>query len=417
MNTVFSAPEKSAAGDNNAKIVGSFTMAVWARPDAAIALPSEANEGVFMDAARNDALYPPPGHEVYAPAEHHSGAGLSVGKNGVCVFEHGTAYFAPLLVYAAPITAWTHVAVVYRDGVPELYLNGKFVHKGKKSTFKVHPGVGVRHTRGVNEFRGELGEFRMEGRALAEGDIAGLMKEMPLPASRPQSAPLVLLRGGQGNIRAEVSQPGSYALKTAGGRTSQFEVGDLPAFSITGPWDVRFKANLGAPEHVKLGELISWSEHPDTGVRYYSGAATYAKTFTVPPEIVRKGRGAHLDLGRVEVMAEVRLNGKDLGILWKPPYIVDVTGVLRAGSNDLEVKVVNLWINRQIGDERLPEDSDRNPDGTLKAWPAWLGEGKPSPTGRHTFTSWRLWKKDDPLVESGLLGPVTLQTTEFVDVK
>ena len=68
-------------------------------------------------------------------------------------------------------------------------------------------------------------------------------------------------------------------------------------------------------------------------------------------------------------------------------------------------------INRQIGDEHLPEDSDRNANGTLKSWPQWVQEGKPSPTGRYTFTDWRLWKKDDPLVESGLLGPVTIQAT------
>ena len=111
-------------------------------------------------------------------------------------------------------------------------------------------------------------------------------------------------------------------------------------------------------------------------------------------------------------MAEVRLNGKDLGVRWKPPFRLDVTEALKTGQNQLEVKVVNLWINRQIGDEQLPEDSDRNPNGTLKSWPAWLAEGKPSPAGRYTFTSWRLWKKDDPLIESGLLGPVLIQSAE-----
>lgn len=416
--TVFPAPQKPEAGDNNAKIIGTFTMAVWAKPAVAIGLPKEANEGAFLDVARNDALYPPPGHEVYPPEGHHSGAGISVGRNGVCVYEHSTSYFAPLLVYAAPITDWTHVAVLYKDGVPELYLNGKFVHRGLKSTYKVHPGVGVRHNRGMDEFRGELGEFRLSDRALTETEIAEMMKDMPLPASRPRSAPVVLLRGSKGDVEAEVWQPGKYALKTAGGKNLQFEVTTLPApVEITGAWDVSFPPKLGAPGHVKLEKLISWSEHADTGVKYFSGAATYTKTFNAPAEILSKSISAYLDLGRVEVMAEVRLNGKDLGILWKTPYRVDVTGVVRAGSNALEVKVVNLWINRQIGDERLAEDSDRNPDGTLKAWPGWLGEGKPSPTGRYTFTSWRLWKKDDPLVESGLLGPVTLQSAEIVAVK
>jgi hypothetical protein len=111
----------------------------------------------------------------------------------------------------------------------------------------------------------------------------------------------------------------------------------------------------------------------------------------------------------VAVMAEVKLNGKNLGTLWKPPFVVDITDVAKTGANKLEVRVVNLWPNRLIGDEQLPEDSERNPDGTLKQWPAWLEQGKPSPTGRHTFAMWRLWKRTDALLESGLLGPVKLQ--------
>jgi hypothetical protein len=121
-----------------------------------------------------------------------------------------------------------------------------------------------------------------------------------------------------------------------------------------------------------------------------------------------------LDLGEVEIMARVVVNGKDLGILWKRPFQIGVTEALQAGENLLEIEVVNLWINRMIGDEHLPEDSRRNPNGTLEDWPAWLDEGKPSPAGRHTFTTWRLWKKDDPLQPSGLLGPVRILTKHSV---
>ncbi len=211
-----------------------------------------------------------------------------------------------------------------------------------------------------------------------------------------------------------------------------------------GPWDVAFDPKRGGPGKTEVGSqrseggsegavaferLTDWSAHADPRIRYYSGTATYRKVFDLPAEgggqKSEVGRSPSttsdlrlptsdlsprllLDLGRVEVMARVKLNGKDLGVLWKPPYRVDVTGVLKDGVNELEIEVANLWINRQIGDEQLPEDSTRTPKGTLDAWPDWLLEGKPSPAGRIAFTSHRLWKKDDSLVPSGLIGPVSV---------
>jgi hypothetical protein len=126
-------------------------------------------------------------------------------------------------------------------------------------------------------------------------------------------------------------------------------------------------------------------------------------------------------------MAQVKLNGRDLGILWKSPFRTDVTGVLKSGPNALEIKIVNLWPNRMIGDEQLPEDSgprtspfkgDTPEMGVMQAtqWPEWIREGKTSPTGRFTFTTWRLWNKNDALVPSGLIGPVTVQTDYRIQV-
>lgn len=177
----------------------------------------------------------------------------------------------------------------------------------------------------------------------------------------------------------------------------------------------------GAPEKLVLDELVSWSEHSDSGAKYFSGSATYRKIFDLPAEVrnqqsaVSKGNAGlssrvYLDLGKVAIMAEVKVNGKSLGILWKAPYRAEITDVVKAGENVLEIRVVNLPINRMIGDEFLPEDSERDKNGTLRKWPQWLEEGKPSPTGRFTFTSWRLWKREEPLQESGLLGPVTVRT-------
>jgi hypothetical protein len=245
---------------------------------------------------------------------------------------------------------------------------------------------------------------------------------LPHPGQALHEPPPFELFGGRGDtVTLLANQPGRYAVERASGRTNTTTVESLPpAMNLQGPWEVAFQPNRGAPDQITFDHLTPWNEHSNTGVRYFSGAAIYHKTFEWVPTPVqgtdRKLR-LFLDLGRVEVIADVRLNGKDLGVLWKPPFRVEVTGALKPGENVLEVKVVNLWVNRQIGDEQLPEDSDRKPDGTLKSWPQWVQEGKPSPTGRYSFTSWRLWKKNDALLESGLLGPVTLSTSEVVTLK
>jgi len=229
------------------------------------------------------------------------------------------------------------------------------------------------------------------------------------------SAAVADVRGGaDGQVLLEAWQPGKYELMTASGKTHRVDVPALPPpLEIAGPWALRFPPKWGAPERVTLENLISWADHADPGVKYFSGTAVYSKTISVPANLMAKDRRLYLDLGRVQVMAEVTLNGRDLGILWKPPHRVDVTGAVKAGDNALEVKVTNLWVNRMIGDEQLPEDSNRNPNGTLAGWPPWVLEGKSSPTGRFTFTSWRLWKKGEPLLESGLLGPVTLRASQL----
>lgn len=236
-----------------------------------------------------------------------------------------------------------------------------------------------------------------------------------LVGSAPREAEV--RRGIDGRLFIETSQPGQYEVRTACGDVRRVEVPALPEpIAVTGSWEVRFPDGWGAPGRVTLDRLISWSEHENTGVKYFSGTATYTKRFPVPEGALGKDRRVYLDLGRVQVIAAAKLNGKDLGILWKPPYRVDVTDVLKAGENELEVSVTNLWVNRLIGDEQLPEDCKRHPAGNLVEWPQWLLEGKPSPTGRLTFSTWRHWKKDSPLLESGLLGPVTIRPAARVAV-
>ncbi len=390
-------------------LVSTFTEAIWVRPDIEIDLPPEANTGnAAMHDNRNDLLYPPPGHDLYNDLTH-SGSGLDVGLNGLCVTEHSDGYFATPLVFAAPITNWTHLTVVYRDNQPSLYINGKFVHQGLRSTYTAHCGVGVKHIRGMAPFRGAFGEFQQFDHALTETEIADLAKTMPIPKQPAEIVPIQVTHSADGGIEAQVWLPGAYELKKAAGKAFQFDVPALPKpFDLSDSWDVYFLPNWGAPNHLNFEHLISWSDHPDPGVKYFSGTATYTKTFQIPPDLLARDLRLYLDLGKVAVIAQPRLNGHDIGTLWKPPFLAEITKFAKAGENRLEVKVVNLWPNRMIGDEQLPEDSDRNTNGTLKAWPQWLQEGKPSPTGRYTFTTWRLWKKDSPLQQSGLIGPVRI---------
>lgn len=237
-----------------------------------------------------------------------------------------------------------------------------------------------------------------------------------LPAAAPPLPPVSLARDRSGRVEVTAREPGEYELVTASGATRRVSVSadTLPApVELDGPWVVRFPVGRGAPAEATFERLQSWSEHRLPGVKYFSGTATYLKSFVLPaPHLASRAthRSAlQLDLGNVAVMAEVKLNGRSLGTLWKPPFTVEITDAVKAGVNELEVRVVNRWPNRMIGDEWLAEDSERNPDGTLKRWPQWLLDGQPSPTGRFTFTSWRLWKQGDAPLESGLLGPVRLR--------
>ncbi|HEV2435485.1 MAG TPA: glycosyl hydrolase [Verrucomicrobiae bacterium] len=207
---------------------------------------------------------------------------------------------------------------------------------------------------------------------------------------------------------------GRVALRTADGRVLRAIASDVPApQTVTGPWNLNFPPNWGAPPSITLEQLISWTDHTNNGVRYFSGTATYEKEIEIPADRLTPGRELWLDLGEVKNFAEVSLNGRDFGVLWRPPFRVNLTHAAKPGVNQLVIKVTNLWPNRLIGDEQLPPDCEWNGD-QLKEWPQWLLDGRPSPTGRLTFTTWHHYAKDSPLLQSGLLGPVTLQTAERV---
>jgi hypothetical protein len=130
----------------------------------------------------------------------------------------------------------------------------------------------------------------------------------------------------------------------------------LMPLEITGPWEVRFPPNLGAPPSRVFDKLVSWTTIPDDGIKYFSGTATYVKEFEVPAGFLAVDRALELSLGQLRNVADATLNGKPLGILWKPPYTYDVTGLIRPGKNELKIEITNLWANRLVGDAKLPRE-------------------------------------------------------------
>ncbi|MFO1511853.1 MAG: glycosyl hydrolase [Verrucomicrobiota bacterium] len=158
-----------------------------------------------------------------------------------------------------------------------------------------------------------------------------------------------------------------------------------PLAEIAGPWQVKFDPAWGGPESATFDRLVSWTERPEPGIKFYSGTATYTTTFNLPDAVIRNPQAVlFLDLGNIREIAEVKINGKSCGLVWSPPFRVEITGTGKPWGNKLEVEVVNFWPNRIIGDAALP------------------------PEQRRTRTNIRKLTADTKLMPSGLLGPVQI---------
>ncbi len=159
---------------------------------------------------------------------------------------------------------------------------------------------------------------------------------------------------------------------------------------ISGPWMVNFPPNWGAPPSAVFDRLTSWTESENQGIKYFSGTATYQNSFKLDAESVKKKM--FLDLGDVHDVAEVFINGKSAGILWKKPYQADISQLIKAGENDLKIEIVNLWVNRMTGD-MLSDPKDRfcKTNQSYMKSEVWPGGDEPF-----------------RVQTAGLLGPVTL---------
>jgi len=231
----------------------------------------------------------------------------------------------------------------------------------------------------------------------------------PVAKITPEGARVIL--DSNDNMQLVADAAGNYEIKRASGKTAIVKVADLQApLAINGSWRVEFDGlGLTGDKVIDFNSLSDWKDHPRDDIKYFSGTAAYCTMLDLPAGWLEKGERIYLDLGRVEIAAEVILNGQNAGILWKPPFVIDVTDQVVEGKNKLEVRVTNLWANRLIGDETLKDTSGYaiEPDEKM---PQWYVNNEPMPEGpRSTFTTFNFYTKDKELQPSGLLGPVMLK--------
>ncbi len=215
-----------------------------------------------------------------------------------------------------------------------------------------------------------------------------------------------------GAVSAEFFAPGTYQVTFSDG-THQIVPVTLPAdMALGNEWELRFPLAGNRGEKVVQSPLLSWSQSADDDIRYFSGTVVYAKTFELPADYRAADQKWYLDLGRVQKVARVRVNGQPCPDLWKVPFRTEVTGRLKPGTNRIELEVTNTWTNRMIGDAQLPLDLSYT--RYLTALPDWLDGAKPRASARQTFTLQQFYDQGDALLPSGLLGPVAIKVSRVV---
>jgi hypothetical protein len=210
--------------------------------------------------------------------------------------------------------------------------------------------------------------------------------------------PAVVVERDGRQARLTVTRPGTYRVTDDDGRSGDVHVASLPQpADLTGPWDVQFTDPFGDSHSATFDQLVPWAENARDEIRYFSGSARYRRSFELSDAWLRDETRVQLDLGRLWAVGRVLVNGRPIGVLWKPPYRLDITGAIRPGTNELIVEVANTWSNRLAGDARL------------------AGGERLTRTNVQN-TGGRSWR-DTPLLDSGLFGPVRVIAAKTVTVR
>ena len=332
-------------------------------------------------------------------------------------------------------TQWTPNQTWWKDGAPELFRYfrrcGAMLRRGRYVDDFQSPGRSLITDRkdlqwihrqdGKDDFYFLFNRSDASMTTIVTLDGAGRIPELWDPETvAVADAPAWFIQDGRTSVRLDLNPGQSVFLvlrrpaTDAGPGLGLQRRGVLRTQPVSGPWHVRFPEGWDAPEEVTWKELTPWNESEIPGIKYFSGTARYTTRLYL--DRIDPGSRYVLDLGKVCNLAVVRINGTACPTLWRTPFRTDVTDLLRKGENILEIEVTNLWVNRLVGDEQEPEDilwakPGRMGGGSLmQEMPEWLRTGSPRPSqGRKAVTSYKFFRKDSPLLPSGLLGPVVLR--------
>ena len=190
---------------------------------------------------------------------------------------------------------------------------------------------------------------------------------------------------------------GDYAFTASDLKTKKIQATVEPVLEVPGSWKVIFDPATGVKAWETLFEKLTlWNEHSNPQIKYFSGTATYAKSFTLTAEQAKLP--IRLQLGEIHDISRVWVNGKDLGIVWTYPWAVNLRGVATEGANELKVEVTNCWANRLVGDAGLPESQ-----WTTKTNVRRVPDRSVYKDGHQAFSA------NDELMPSGLVGPVRIE--------
>jgi hypothetical protein len=236
-----------------------------------------------------------------------------------------------------------------------------------------------------------------------------------LSATDKKSIDVVIPVSGISYISADESV--SVVANYSNGEKKNISIGAPGSNAVTGSWTVDFKPKLEKPFSLSFPTLVDFSNHTDNRVKYFAGTALYKNTISL--DVVPNEKQYLLDLGTVNDIVSVKVNGQDLGVCWYPPYQIDISPALKSGVNNMEISVTTNWANRLIGDEQEPADfewgDDRGEYGrAMKSFPDWFVQNKPRPSqGRKTFLLWYYYRNGSELKPAGLVGPVMIRTREL----